>query len=1143
MKKLQLLFFAFFAASLILAGTVEKTYYFGDPKVITTGEFQMIYLENTQIFGFTGEPALPYQSVQLLLPPGEKAVSFEFTGEEEFQLPGTYHIYPQQPSRPLSAPGNGEFAYNESVYSASSEYPSEPNGKLITSYMNGYAFALSTFTPVKYNPATGIVSIYKKVTITITTAQAGESVAALNNLKQTKEIRTRVNSFAQNPEMMYGYPSVENKTGEYQLLIITTNQYSGNFQNLIDIYLKRGITTQIVTKETINSNGTGQDLQDKIRNYIKQEYQDHSVEYVLLGGDVELIPYRGFYCYVVSGGGYEDSNIPADLYYSGLDGNWNTDADGNWGEPGEDDLLPDIAVGRFSFSNLTELNSMMHKTIYYQDYPVLGEFTKATLAGEWLYSDPETYGSDYLELLIGHHTDNGYETWGIPEDYTFFKLYEENQSWGGSDLMAQINAGRQYIHHVGHANETYVAYWSNSDITNANFSGANGTTHNYTIFHSHGCICGAFDVSDCIMEKMASIDNFAVAVVGNSRYGWFNEGQTEGPSAHLHREMMDALYHEKINHLGATFAEAKIQTAPWVTAPGQWEEGALRWNFYDINILGDPTLSLWTGEPVSIDVTYPNTLVVGATSANVTVMSGGSPVENFTCALIFNDQLMGTGVTNASGNAVLSFEALPTPGDATLIVSGYNCLPAEYPVTIVPGTTAYMVYSAHALDDSQGNGNSLIDFGETLTMDLTLENAGALEASNVSATLSCSDPDVTITDNYASFGNVAVGGTPTVTDAFAFTVSDDIQDQHVISFNLAISWDGDSGSYSFDETANAPALSIGNLVIDDSGSGNGDGLLDPGETADVIISVSNSGHCASPASTGNLGTTSADISITTASVNVGVINTGETKDATFTIVVDAQASPGTSVDLDFDLASGNYGVQNTFYITIGLIVEDFESGDFSSFAWQQGGSANWIITSSGAYEGEYSAKSGAISDEQTSDLSLDMEVSAAGEISFFRKVSSEDSYDYLRFYIDDVMKDEWSGEADWAEAVYAVTAGSHTFRWSYEKDYSVAGGSDCGWIDNIIFPASTTSTSIGKSVETVCCVYPNPNEGCFFVNTGSYSGKLKITVTNVLNAVVFAGQREANKRVSVDLNDLPGGIYFVTLEGDGLEQTVKMVIK
>lgn len=689
MKNFFVSVFFLVSAMTISAGVVEKSYFFQSPTITTAGEFQTIAFDNTMITGITGEPALPYHAVQLLLPPGEKAISIEFIGENEVQLPGTYKIIPGQASKPLSQPGEKSFAYNLSVYQTDASYPAKQTGELTTQYLNGYAIALCTFTPVKYNPVTGVITMFQKVNIRIKTESNIESANALKNLKQGERIVKKIRSFAQNAELMEQYPAGTKDGDDYQLLIITPAQFEANFAGLVEIYLERGIKTEIVTKETISSTGTGQDLQEKIRNYIIQEYQDNSIEYVLLGGDVEHVPYRGFYSYVVSGGGYEDDNIPADLYYAGLDGNWNTDSDNRWGEPGEDDLLPDLAVGRFTFSNETGLLNMLHKTITYQNNPVLGEFNNALMAGEWLYGEPyETWGSDYLETLIGHNTENGYETWGIPESYNYQKLYEEIQPWYANDLITAINSGKQYVHHVGHANSTYVAYMSNSDITNGNFAGANGVDHNYTIFHSHGCICGAFDENDCIMEKMVTIENFAVAVIGNSRYGWFNEGQSEGPAAHLHREMVDAMYHEEIQFIGAAFSEAKIQTAPWVTAPGQWEEGALRWNFYDVNILGDPTLSVWTEEPITIQTVYENELLISSGSTTVTVISGGEPMENFSCSVMMNGVLYGTAMTDATGVAVINFEtAFAAAGEGELIISGMNCLPTAYPVTIHTGTT------------------------------------------------------------------------------------------------------------------------------------------------------------------------------------------------------------------------------------------------------------------------------------------------------------------------------------------------------------------------------------------------------------------------------------------------------------------------
>ncbi|MBK6964736.1 MAG: carboxypeptidase regulatory-like domain-containing protein [Bacteroidales bacterium] len=129
----------------------------------------------------------------------------------------------------------------------------------------------------------------------------------------------------------------------------------------------------------------------------------------------------------------------------------------------------------------------------------------------------------------------------------------------------------------------------------------------------------------------------------------------------------------------------------------------------------------------------------------------------------------------------------------------------------------------------------------------------------------------------------------------------------------------------------------------------------------------------------------------------------------------------------------------------------FETGAFET-AWAFGGNAPWTITTVSPYDGLYCAKSGAIGNSQSSEMSIELNLSSAGTVSFFRKVSSESSYDFLRFYIDNVQQGQWSGEIGWGEASYAVSAGLHTFKWSYSKDVSVVSGSDCAWVDYIVFP-------------------------------------------------------------------------------------------
>lgn len=136
------------------------------------------------------------------------------------------------------------------------------------------------------------------------------------------------------------------------------------------------------------------------------------------------------------------------------------------------------------------------------------------------------------------------------------------------------------------------------------------------------------------------------------------------------------------------------------------------------------------------------------------------------------------------------------------------------------------------------------------------------------------------------------------------------------------------------------------------------------------------------------------------------------------------------------------------------IVEDFETGSFSMLDWRYSGDARWVVASDEAYSGNYSARAGVIGANQRSTL----EVTAAcyaGEIRFAVKTSSELHWDKLVFKVDGVERSSWSGEQDWIQVSFPVSAGVHTFEWTYEKDGSLSHGMDTAWIDDISVPVQS----------------------------------------------------------------------------------------
>lgn len=119
-----------------------------------------------------------------------------------------------------------------------------------------------------------------------------------------------------------------------------------------------------------------------------------------------------------------------------------------------------------------------------------------------------------------------------------------------------------------------------------------------------------------------------------------------------------------------------------------------------------------------------------------------------------------------------------------------------------------------------------------------------------------------------------------------------------------------------------------------------------------------------------------------------------------------------------------------------------------------GGWADWTIEADGSW------KSGAVGDSQTTWVQI--EVHAPCNVSFKWKVSSEERYDKLSYYVDDVLQESISGTTDWAFVSIAFddTATSHTIKWEYKKDSSESSGSDCGWVTNVALADMSSSAEV-----------------------------------------------------------------------------------
>jgi hypothetical protein len=231
-------------------------------------------------------------------------------------------------------------------------------------------------------------------------------------------------------------------------------------------------------------------------------------------------------------------------------------------------------------------------------------------------------------------------------------------------------------------------------------------------------------------------------------------------------------------------------------------------------------------------------------------------------------------------------------------------------------------------------------------------------------------------------------------------------------------------------------------------------------------------------------------------------------------------------------------------------------GVLNADMWQMGGSADWTLDDFTAQDGFYSLRSGSISDNQSSTVTVEMEVTQASDLHFYRRVSSEAGYDKLAFKIDGVQQGQWSGDQDWQENVYTLYPGTHSFSWEYSKDGNTAAGADGAWIDFVLFPAHAGAAVPQGAVPAVAsrldAIYPNPfNPQTTIAFSVGSEMPVAIDVYNLhgqrvrtVARGIFGSGSHTVVWDGVDSNGLPcsSGVYFVSCKTNVNVSTQKIVL-
>ena len=570
--------------------TLSLTYAFERPELVEItidGQvYHRIAMPDCTNGGTAGQPALPATGAKILLPAGTSAQQVTIVPGERVFL-GNYTIEPIGPYYKLSEGPESVCAPmpDPIAYASTTPLPAERFESIGTQSFRGYDILVLKLQPVEYIPATGELYYYTNLTVVVDAVQDAQANALYRGLaKDAAEVCAKVD----NPQTAESYIETPVRDGRsYSLLILTTPAYVTSFQPLADYHNANGITTEIHTTDEVS--GT---TPDDVRDYIRQRYLLDGIDYVIIGGDDDIIPAQNLRVDYGDGSG-AISDMPGDLFFSCLDGTWNYDNDSYWGEPNDGDnggpldLIADVYVGRAAIGSTTEAARFVNKTIWYLG----GSHTlpeKVLFVGEYLgFGGVSEYAANTLEQLQNGSSADGYTTVGIPDEvYDFDELFERDwagHSWPQSELINRINAGVHILNHLGHGDVEYAMKLYNSNILSS--------IHNTELcmVYSQTCLAGHFDGADCWAETMnIKIDYGAFAVLMNARYGFGQYNSTDGPSQRFNREFWDAVYSpaEAKPRLGPANSDSKEDNLYRIN------EDCMRWCYYEINLFGDPTVTV-----------------------------------------------------------------------------------------------------------------------------------------------------------------------------------------------------------------------------------------------------------------------------------------------------------------------------------------------------------------------------------------------------------------------------------------------------------------------------------------------------------------------------------------------------------------------
>ncbi len=888
-----------------------------------------------------GSPMLPARSVLIALPEGQEAMDLVVEVEESLVVAADFVPSPCQPPAILpmvgiEVPRPAVAGPDPHVYQSAAPYPARLTTPVTTGYLRGTPVASTVLVPFRWKPQQRELVFYPRIRLRVRTKPTAVAPVAP---RVTSPVGRRFHDRLLVLLQLDAPSRVPISRDAYDYVIICARECSTAYAQLADWKTRKGVRSVVVTRELIEISYPGLDVQDQIRNCVKDYYENHGIWCLLLGGDSEYLLTRKVWAMDCEAGMYPDENeIRADMYFSDMDGTWDADGDGTYGETTDQvDMYPDVLVGRAPADDVAQAQGLVDKFIEYETTAPADYQDQALFFAEILWSSPYTdagVGKDMIDSLCFP-----------PSLDPIQKLYESLGNETPAAVIAALNDGRNLANHGGHANSTVMGAGTGY-IDNSDMDGLSNTSR-YTTMYSIGCWAAALD-KDCIAEHfMQNSSGGGVGFIGNSRYGWGSPGNPGFGYSDLYDQQF-WLY--ALESGGATAGEALARMKVFFI-PFSQQENVYRIHQYQVNLLGEPDLPVWTDLPTVPVVAHPEDLVLGTNVCQVAVQAAGLPRGGALVCLHQDGGEYVRGYTDASGIATLEATiAAATPVDLT--VTGHNLRPYSASLPVVSGV-AHLQVTSQWFEEVSGPANGTPNPGEDLYLSVHLHNAGSAPSGTVATVLRAPVGWLTVTDSTESFPSVGAGQTAVGDRAYRLGVSGGVGPGHACALELELSTAVHTDTISLPLVVGKPLPHAVAFVIDDDG---GDSHLDPGEFADVTLRVANAGTDTAYALQVSLQSLDPWLVITPGASAFGSVPPGaECSGAPpFEFWLGASAPVPDVASVSVDLQDSRWSWQETVGVALGAVgfSDEMEAG---VGAWSTPGGANhWQRTTWRSHSGSFS---------------------------------------------------------------------------------------------------------------------------------------------------------------------------------------------